>query len=117
MGDRPRCEACKFWVGPCPGLADENAADGLNGAFGYCHRLPPQWVGNRAVMPATGADHPTMLALNWVSPVTDAGYWCGEYRPKEARLATRLMARADPAGVTFRLGQPAGDRVEGERPG
>ena len=35
----------------------------------------------------------------------------------QERPATRLMARADNAGVTFRLDQPAGDRVEGERPG
>lgn len=28
-----------------------------------------------------------------------------------------ITARADPAGVTFRLDQPAGQRVEGERPG
>ena len=50
---KPTCETCRYFEKP-----------GTN--YGYCHRMPPSWIGDR---------HEFAIVIK--------DTWCGEHEPKE----------------------------------
>jgi DNA-directed RNA polymerase alpha subunit len=88
-----RCDGCRFWGGFSGGAA-----------VGECRRYPPRLDQDRLADPNDDG------RFRGVWPETEAGDWCGEFRPSVSAVptadeATLSMSVRDPkAGLSSRAG-------------
>ena len=70
------CDKCRFWH------------KGINVFEGYCQRNPPvlnvQKILHYFDLRDIGNADPRDDADSWIFPVTERGWWCGEWQPRKA---------------------------------